>query len=128
MRNFTNSAEFDDTLPLGEGTLEASFRVKSERGGQTLGLHAKTGFQSPFTQGKRIVKFGGIRKISHAEAVQPVERARAALPGNHHVHVKFLGVHAESITEGRAAGLEPRKVLCSSPSEVNRYTLTARLR
>lgn len=31
MRNFTNSAEFDDTLPLGEGTLEASFRVKPER-------------------------------------------------------------------------------------------------
>jgi len=28
MRNFTNSADFDDTLPTGEGRLEASFRVK----------------------------------------------------------------------------------------------------
>ena len=26
MRNFTNSADFDDTLPVGEGRLEASFR------------------------------------------------------------------------------------------------------
>lgn len=31
MRNFTNSAEFDDTLPTGEGALEASFRVTPER-------------------------------------------------------------------------------------------------
>lgn len=27
MRNFTGSAEFDDTLPTGEGLLEASLRV-----------------------------------------------------------------------------------------------------
>ena len=31
MRNFTGSAEFDDTLPTGEGTLEASLRVDPER-------------------------------------------------------------------------------------------------
>ncbi len=31
MRNFTGSAEFDDTLPTGEGTLEASFRVEPQR-------------------------------------------------------------------------------------------------
>ena len=31
MRNFTNSAEFDDTLPIGEGRLEASFRLTPER-------------------------------------------------------------------------------------------------
>ncbi len=31
MRNFTNAAEFDDTLPTGEGTLEASFRVDPQR-------------------------------------------------------------------------------------------------
>jgi hypothetical protein len=30
MRNFTNSADFDDTLPTGEGHLEASFRVKPD--------------------------------------------------------------------------------------------------
>ena len=27
MRNFTNDAVFDDTLPLGDGVLEAGFRV-----------------------------------------------------------------------------------------------------
>jgi len=31
MRNFTNAAEFDDTLPLAEGRLETSFRLTPER-------------------------------------------------------------------------------------------------
>jgi hypothetical protein len=31
MRNFTNAAEFDDTLPTGDGTMEASFRVEPAR-------------------------------------------------------------------------------------------------
>jgi len=31
MRNFTNAAEFDDTLPVGDGRVEASFRLTPER-------------------------------------------------------------------------------------------------
>ena len=31
MRNFTNSAEFDDTLPLADGAIEASFRLTPGR-------------------------------------------------------------------------------------------------
>jgi hypothetical protein len=31
MRNFTNSADFDDTLPVADGRLEASFRLTPER-------------------------------------------------------------------------------------------------
>lgn len=31
MRNFTGAAEFDDTLPTGEGALEASRRVEPTR-------------------------------------------------------------------------------------------------
>jgi hypothetical protein len=31
MRNFTGSAEFDDTLPTGEGRLEAGLRVEPVR-------------------------------------------------------------------------------------------------
>ena len=31
MRNFTGQAEFDDTLPTGDGTLEAGFRVSPAR-------------------------------------------------------------------------------------------------
>jgi hypothetical protein len=37
MRNFTNAAEFDDTLPLAEGEVEASFRVTPERLAEGLG-------------------------------------------------------------------------------------------
>jgi hypothetical protein len=36
MRNFTGSAEFDDTLPAGEGLLEAGFRVEPERLAEAL--------------------------------------------------------------------------------------------
>ena len=31
MRNFTGSAEFDDTLPIAEGQMEASLKVNPER-------------------------------------------------------------------------------------------------
>jgi hypothetical protein len=31
MRNFTNAAEFDDTLPTGDGSVEVSFRLTPER-------------------------------------------------------------------------------------------------
>jgi hypothetical protein len=37
MRNFTNAAEFDDTLPLGDGLVEVSFRVTPERFGESFG-------------------------------------------------------------------------------------------
>jgi hypothetical protein len=31
MRSFTNAADFDDTLPVGEGKVEASLRLTPER-------------------------------------------------------------------------------------------------
>jgi hypothetical protein len=31
MRNFTNAAEFDDTLPLEDGAVETSFRLTPDR-------------------------------------------------------------------------------------------------
>jgi hypothetical protein len=37
MRNFTGSSEFDDTLPTGEGSLEASLRVEPARLAAALG-------------------------------------------------------------------------------------------
>jgi hypothetical protein len=37
MRNFTNSADFDDTLPVGDGRVEASFRVTPQRFAEGLG-------------------------------------------------------------------------------------------
>lgn len=37
MRNFTNSADFDDTLPLADGKIEASFRLTPERFAEGIG-------------------------------------------------------------------------------------------
>jgi hypothetical protein len=37
MRNFTNSADFDDTLPLAAGKVEASYRLTPERFAEGLG-------------------------------------------------------------------------------------------
>jgi hypothetical protein len=37
MRNFTGAAEFDDTLPAGEGTMEASLRVDPQRLAAAMG-------------------------------------------------------------------------------------------
>jgi hypothetical protein len=36
MRNFTGSGEFDDTLPTGEGRLEAGLRVEPARLAQAI--------------------------------------------------------------------------------------------
>jgi hypothetical protein len=36
MRNFTNAAEFDDTLPVADGIVEAGFRVIPERLAEVL--------------------------------------------------------------------------------------------
>jgi hypothetical protein len=44
MRNFTNAAEFDDTLPTGDGRVEASFRLTPERFAEGLAAWlSKTG-------------------------------------------------------------------------------------
>lgn len=37
MRNFTNAAEFDDTLPVADGKIEASLRLTPERFAEGLG-------------------------------------------------------------------------------------------
>ncbi len=37
MRNFTGSAEFDDTLPVSDGRLEAGLRVKPDRLAESSG-------------------------------------------------------------------------------------------
>jgi len=38
MRNFTGSAEFDDTLPMGEGRIEAGARVDPAKLSQALAV------------------------------------------------------------------------------------------
>jgi len=41
MRNFTNSADFDDTLPVADGRVEASFRLTAEGLGAWLTQRGK---------------------------------------------------------------------------------------
>ena len=54
MRNFTNSADFDDTLPLADGKIEASFRLSPERFAEGLAAwltqRGKCGGQSVVVQ------------------------------------------------------------------------------
>jgi hypothetical protein len=37
MRNFTRAAEFDDTLPLADGRMEASYRIQPNHLASALG-------------------------------------------------------------------------------------------
>jgi hypothetical protein len=37
MRNFTNAAEFDDTLPVADGRIEASYRLSPQKFAEGLG-------------------------------------------------------------------------------------------
>jgi hypothetical protein len=60
--------------------------------------HAKAGLDSSLGNRQRIVEVSGIREISHAELVEPFQRARTPLPANYYVHFEFLGVHAAIIT------------------------------
>src|SRR2546430_11077591 len=38
MRNFTNSADFDDTLPVADGRIEASYRLTPDRFAEGLSV------------------------------------------------------------------------------------------
>src|SRR5579862_3039827 len=54
-----------------------------------------------FTRRQCVVKFTGTREISHAEAIQPLERHWFALVADQHLRLQLLGIHfAGSITSG----------------------------
>lgn len=59
MRNFTGSAEFDDTLPAGEGQMEASLKVDPQRFaaafGEWLSKRGKTTGQPVAVELHRII-------------------------------------------------------------------------
>jgi hypothetical protein len=59
--------------------------------------NAKTGLHSSFGDWQRVVKLHRIGKIPHAELIEPLQRASAPFPANHHIHFEFLGVHAAII-------------------------------
>ena len=58
----------------------------------------ETRFHLAFGHRQRIVKIRRIRKIPHAELIQPFQRTRPPLSANHHLHQKFLRVHAANFS------------------------------
>ncbi len=90
----------------------ASLREPSgECRGEAFGRNAEAGFDLAFGNGKRVVELGGVREVTHAEAVEPLERARLLLSGDDHVNLKPLRVHGGSIASGMGQGLRATKVL-----------------
>ena len=75
---------------LGEGSTHSLSKA--------LRLYTEACFEQAFGDGKGIVKFGLAGKITHAKAIEPVERAWAALAIHDNFNTQLLGVHAESVT------------------------------
>jgi hypothetical protein len=84
---------------------------RTERFGVSLRLHAKAGFDASIGDGKHIIEFGGVREVSHAEAIEPIERTKLALAGDNNFNREFLRVHFASITSSmtRSARRKPAR-------------------
>src|SRR2546427_13267596 len=78
--------------------LPVSFAALGEPGGkrrgQALGINAEARLERPVAGGQRVVEFGRASEVAHAEAIQPVERARAALAPYYDLHLELSRVHA----------------------------------
>jgi len=65
---------------------------------KALRLYTEARFEQAFGDGKGIVKFGLAGKITHAKAIEPIERAWAALAIHDNFDTQLLGIHAKSVT------------------------------
>src|SRR4029077_10681795 len=65
----------------------------TEAFGEALRRDAKARLHSSLGNRQRVVKLRGICKIPHAELREPLQRAGAPLPANHHIHLEFLRIH-----------------------------------
>jgi hypothetical protein len=65
---------------------------------KTLWRQAEAGLDPAVSHGERVVKVRGVCEIAHAELIEPIKRAGAALAANHDIHFEFLRVHATIIT------------------------------
>jgi hypothetical protein len=69
--------------------------------GKALRRQAEAGFDLAIRQWKCVVEIRGIREIAHAELIEPIQRAGAALAANDYIHFEFLCVHSAIITSPR---------------------------
>jgi hypothetical protein len=65
----------------------------AESGRKAFGGNVEASLEPAIGGGQGVVKFGLAGEIAHAEAVEPVERARAALAAYDDLDDEFLGVH-----------------------------------
>ena len=77
--------------------LAGAFTALGEPGAEgrreAFGGHVEAGLESAIGNGQGIVKFGLAREIAHAETIEPVERAGAALAAYNDLDDEFLRVH-----------------------------------
>jgi hypothetical protein len=83
-------------------------------------FHSKPSFKAAIASRKRIVEIGGPRKITHREAIEPLERARAFLSIHYNIHLKFAGKHREKYNIGIVCASSTARVACLA----NRVLLT----
>lgn len=89
MRNFTGSAEFDDTLPIADGRLEAGLRVDPQRLAHAMG--------------EWFTKRG--KGNGHAVAVEIVEIAK--IEGRKEAGIKEAGTEERSAPKSGSEEKEP---------------------
>ena len=90
----------DDRLTLAFAALR---EPRSQAFGKAFRSQAEAGFDLAIRQRKRVVKIRGIRKIAHAELIEPIQRAGAALAANDDIYDEFLCIHSAIITSWRAS-------------------------
>src|SRR5438445_10294117 len=80
--------------------LPVSFAALGEPGGQrrsqALGINVEARLERPVAGGQRVVEFGRASEVAHAEAIQPVERARAALAPYYRSEERRVGKECRS--------------------------------
>lgn len=76
---------------------------RGEAFGETFGGEAEAGFYLSFSDRKSVVEVGRVGEVSHAELIEPIERAGAGFTADDDVDVKFLCVHTRKKNEAAAS-------------------------
>ena len=77
----------------------------SQRRSKARRLDAEAGLERALAGGKRVVELGCASEVAHAEAVEPLERAGAALARDYHLHLQLPRIHRGAIIAPRCMGL-----------------------
>jgi hypothetical protein len=91
-----------DRPPL---TFSALGKPRGQSLGKLLGRELIACFKAAICNRQRIVELRRVREISHAELVQPLERAGSSFTFDHDVHLKLLRVHGISLAPWCCVGI-----------------------